>query len=84
MRIQFFTTLGCHLCEQAEQLIGELQRGGRSDIFFEPKDIADDDALMERYGIRIPVVKRLDNGEEFGWPFDLESLSSFLDPRRGS
>ena len=80
MRISFYTTLGCHLCEQAEQLIGELQRSGRDDIVFEPVDIADNDELMDLYGVRIPVVKRTDTGDELGWPFDLPTLSLFLTP----
>ena len=34
----------------------------------------DDEALVEKYGIRIPVLKRARDGEELGWPFDEEQL----------
>lgn len=72
-----YTTSGCHLCEQARQLIDdELARAGDWQLVF--RDIADDGALMERYGIRIPVVRRTDTDEELGWPFDGPALAAFL------
>lgn len=71
----FYTTLGCHLCEQALALISpELPAGCE----LEQVDISDSDELMTRYGIRIPVVARLDNNTEIGWPFDREAFLSFL------
>jgi hypothetical protein len=33
--------------------------------------------LLERYGVRIPVV-RDDQGRELGWPFDTAQLTAFL------
>ena len=69
------TTLGCHLCEQAEQLLTALQADGlEMDIV--PVEIANDEELMDRYGIRIPVVRMSDR--ELGWPFNLETLQGFL------
>ena len=69
------TTLGCHLCEQAEQLLTALQADGlEMDIV--PVEIANDEVLMDRYGIRIPVVRVSDR--ELGWPFNLETLQGFL------
>ena len=41
-------------------------------------DIADDDQLIERYGTRIPVLRRMDTGAELGWPFDAAQLLTFL------
>jgi hypothetical protein len=41
-------------------------------------DIADDEALVEKYGIRIPVLKRARDGEELGWPFGEEQLARFI------
>jgi len=43
-------------------------------------DIADDEALVEKYGILIPVLKRARDGEELGWPFDEELLARFINP----
>lgn len=78
-----YTTSGCHLCEQArllieEQLAQSADDGGWQLVL---SDIADDASLMERYGIRIPVVQRADNGDELGWPFDRQSLAVFLADR---
>ncbi len=61
----------CHLCEQAEEL---LQAIG---VSAEHIDIADDDALTESYGTRIPVLRR-DDGAELGWPFDAAALERFI------
>ena len=69
--LTLYTTSGCHLCEHAEAI---LETGGHR---FEAKDIADDLELMERYGVRIPVVKDA-SGRELGWPFDGTQLQQFL------
>lgn len=45
---------GCHLCEEAKELLEELQENWYFDIF--EVDIDQDDALTELYGISIPVV----------------------------
>jgi len=72
MKLVLYSTTFCHLCEQAEALLVQLG------IEAEHIDIVDDDALLESYGTRIPVVKRMDDGSELGWPFDIEALRSFL------
>ena len=43
-------------------------------IVVEHKDISADEALLEKYGERIPVVRRTDNGAELDWPFDEAAL----------
>jgi glutaredoxin len=72
MEIKLYGTAFCHLCEQAEAVLREIG------IEAEYIDIADDDELMEKYGIRIPVLKRADTGTELGWPFDAVAVSRFL------
>lgn len=72
MELLLYSTSHCHLCEQAEVLLAQ------AGVEAEHVDIVDDDALLEIYGTRIPVVKRLDNGEELGWPFDVALLLRFL------
>ena len=49
----------------------------RSDIEIEAVEIADSDELVDRYGIRIPVVRTPDE-REIGWPFALDELHRFL------
>ncbi|MDP2760638.1 MAG: glutaredoxin family protein [Sideroxyarcus sp.] len=72
MRLILYTTTFCHLCEQAVTI---LQAAG---VTAEHFDIAEDEYLLERYGIRIPVVRRLDNGAELGWPFEETALRRFV------
>ena len=71
MTLTLYSTSACHLCELAKGLL----RG--AGIAFEEVDIADSDELFERYGVRIPVLRRPDGGE-LGWPFGPEELSAFL------
>lgn len=71
-----YTTLGCHLCEQAKDVIWpQLTQCGYR---LREVDIADDVALVERYGVRIPVVYRADLDADLGWPFDGPALAQFL------
>ncbi len=73
---QLFGTLGCHLCELAEaQLMPLAVEYG---LMVELVDIADSEALFETYGLRIPVLRRVDTGAELGWPFDVEQVVAFL------
>jgi 2-C-methyl-D-erythritol 4-phosphate cytidylyltransferase len=74
--VLLYTTQGCHLCEQAEALLLPLLRTEM--LQMQSVEIADDDALIERYGIRIPVIRMSDSDEELGWPFDWAMLQGFL------
>jgi hypothetical protein len=68
-----FTTSGCHLCEQAQQLIQKVLGSPAAEI-----EIADDTRLLEDYGTRIPVLRRLDTGREIAWPFDAKAILELL------
>jgi hypothetical protein len=70
--IILYGTLGCHLCEQA---VAAIELSGASSTYI---DIISDDALFERYGVRIPVLRRDDLGAELGWPFDTDQVIKFL------
>ena len=72
---QLFGTLGCHLCDLAEAEVMPLVEHG---LLVELIDIADSEALVEAYGLRIPVLRRVDTGAELGWPFDTEQIVAFL------
>lgn len=62
-----YTTAGCHLCELADDILQRLAQQHPLTII--ATEIGDDDELVERYGIRIPVVQFSDK-TELGWPFD--------------
>ncbi len=70
-RLVLYGTSACHLCEIAEAMV---ERQGTP---FEKIDISVSDALFERYGIRIPVLRRPD-GRELGWPFSEAELAAFV------
>ncbi|AZE54209.1 Thiol-disulfide isomerase [Pseudomonas synxantha] len=72
---QLFGTLGCHLCELAEEVLMPLVEHG---LMVELIDIADPEDLTEAYGLRIPVLRRVDTGAELGWPFDSDQVVAFL------
>ncbi|NQV68709.1 MAG: glutaredoxin family protein [Pseudohongiella sp.] len=80
-----YTTAGCHLCEQAEQLLAQLSKlsqaqSGENQLQITAVDISIDEGLVEAYGIRIPVVKNTLTNEEIGWPFTLANLQELLKP----
>ena len=77
MIVKLYTTLGCHLCDEAMALIRHLQVEG-IDIEIRAIEIADSDDLMSTYGIRIPVVTSNESIGDIGWPFTLEELRIFL------
>jgi hypothetical protein len=64
-----YATCGCHLCERADALIRATVA-----VAFHTVEIADAEDLLERYGVRIPVLRRLDTGEELDWPFDAAAV----------
>lgn len=72
VQAKLFGTKACHLCEEA----GEILRKAR--VAAVHIDITEDDGLFQRYGLRIPVLQRLDSNAELDWPFDVASASRFL------
>lgn len=70
----YLTTSGCHLCEQAKSLL--LQMSDGEGLIFTEVDIASDDALVERYGLRIPVLCR--GQRELDWPFALADIQALI------
>lgn len=72
MELELLTTEGCHLCEQAEQLIALALPG----VGVRKLDIAEQDTLIEAYGTKIPVVRL--QGRELHWPFSLLDLRGLV------
>lgn len=72
---QLLGTLGCHLCEQAEAVLMPFVEHG---LLVELIDIAEREDWVDHYALRIPVLRRVDNGDELDWPFEAEQIASFL------
>ncbi|WP_111412505.1 glutaredoxin family protein [Billgrantia lactosivorans] len=76
--LTLYTTLGCHLCERLEALLAELHRG---EYRLERVEISEDEALLARYGVRIPVLVD-EAGAELDQGFEPPRLAAWLE-RRG-
>ena len=74
----FYTTEGCHLCEQAQVLLQDLLREYPAKYQIEIVDIVESEALIQQYGTRIPVLVNISAREDLGWPFDYQSLLHFI------
>ncbi len=73
-----YGTEGCHLCDEARDLLDLVLSSQGKSIDYPYIDIVDDDQLLERYGETIPVVKAIQSSEQIGWPFDSTALINFL------
>lgn len=73
-RLLLYSRPDCHLCEEAEDLLAVVD----PDRTVEVVDIEDDIALLDRYGVRVPVLRLEPAGRELAWPFDAPTLTRFL------
>ncbi|MCX2981437.1 glutaredoxin family protein [Halieaceae bacterium IMCC14734] len=73
--LTLYSTSACHLCEQALELLQPWLAQG---ITVTTVDISADDALFERYGWLIPVLRRGDGGAELNWPFTPAQIAALL------
>jgi glutaredoxin len=73
--VRMYSRPGCHLCDEARQMILALR--ARVPFAFEEVDVSGDDELELAYGIRIPVVL-VDAEERFEIAVDEEELEAVL------
>lgn len=74
--VYLYSTPGCHLCEMAREIVSPLLNN--YSLRLEEVDIAESEELVERYGVRIPVLKSPQHIDELGWPFDSMQVDNFL------
>jgi len=77
MIVNLYTTVGCHLCEQALAMLQDLRTKGHHLQICEV-EISESESLMQAYGIRIPVITTEARNDDLGWPFTTEELEAFL------
>jgi hypothetical protein len=84
VQLLLYGTEGCHLCEQAAELIDAILKAApQLEVAVSHVDIATDDDLFARYGLLIPVIG-LPSGEELRWPIDPQALyEALLREQRG-
>ena len=73
MALTLYQRDDCHLCDLALGLLAQVRVPEFASVF-----IDGDDALEERCGLRVPVLRDEDRGVELEWPFDAERLRGFL------
>jgi len=61
----------CHLCDLALDVLAQVRVPEFESVF-----IDGDDALEERYGLRVPVLRDDTSGIELDWPFDAARLAA--------
>lgn len=72
---ELYGTLGCHLCDEAEQVLQPFVAQG---LVVELLDIIEYSEWLERYALSIPVLRRVDTGQELHWPFDQQAVLQLL------
>ncbi|MDT8428146.1 MAG: glutaredoxin family protein [Pseudomonadales bacterium] len=70
-----YTTSGCHLCEQAEELLLTQLTG----FTLRKIDISDAETMVSTYGLRIPVLGIPGTKAELDWPFNALDVADYLD-----
>lgn len=70
--VTLYSKPDCHLCDLAYQLLTSLS------LTVTVIDIQSSPALMEKYGLTIPVVA-FNNAIELNWPFDAKTIQSLLE-----
>ena len=59
----------CHLCDLALDVLAAARVPDFDSVF-----IDEDEALEERYGARVPVLRNDATGVELDWPFDVDRV----------
>jgi glutaredoxin len=77
--VVLFGRPGCHLCEDARQVLWEVRR--HHPFTLRERDIETDDDLLRRYLERIPVVA-IDGVERFELFVDAAALAAALQDSR--
>jgi hypothetical protein len=75
VRLTLYRRDGCHLCDLAEEALR-----GAGVVAYDTVVLGWEGELEDRYGTRIPVLKRADTDAELDWPFDHWTVRRFVAP----
>jgi glutaredoxin len=73
-RLRLYSRPDCHLCALAQDLV----EASGVPVEIQQVDTEGDVKLLTRYGVSIPVIQEVENGQELFWPFDAAELAEFL------
>lgn len=71
-QLYLYSTSHCHLCDLAHAIVVH------ANVSVKTIEITDDEALLIKYGLRIPVLQRLDTLTELNWPFSENDIIELL------
>ena len=74
----FWLTLFVLFCTAVYALRSVLLPFVEHGLLVELLDIVEREEWVDHYALRIPVLRRTDNGAELNWPFEAEQVASFL------
>jgi hypothetical protein len=77
MHLLLLGTAGCHLCEQAEEIIRECLPNDYQQVV-ETIDIAEQEHWQAQYAIRIPVLYHPASKKELAWRFEANDVQAFI------
>jgi hypothetical protein len=77
MRLLLFGTSGCHLCEQAGEIIRECL-SDRFEQWVETVEITEVEQWQTQFAVRIPVLYHPETQKELGWPFNQIQVEEFI------
>ena len=72
MRLLLLGTSGCHLCEEAQTLLNNIN------IVAEYVDIAENEEWQTQFATLIPVLYHVESKRYLNWRFDSPTLLSFI------
>ncbi|WP_042350712.1 glutaredoxin family protein [Bacillus massiliigorillae] len=78
VELQLYSKKNCHLCDIAKKELELLKQ--RVGITYQEIDIYNDDQLLEKYGLMIPVVEYKGEIIQYG-RVDCEEIQKFLKNR---
>lgn len=76
MALVLYSTEACHLCDEAVKVLVETHQTLMFEVYVE--DIAESEALVEKYGTRIPVLFDEQTNKELDWPFTSGEAQEFI------
>ena len=76
MALVLYSTEACHLCDEAVKILVEAHQTLMFEVYVE--DIAESEELVERYGLKIPVLFDEQTGKELNWPFTSSEVQEFI------
>jgi glutaredoxin len=81
LRLTLYSRPGCHLCDEMKAVISRV-KDKYPDIALDEVDISTDPALIERYGLEIPVLV-IDGKKVAKYRMTAEQLERIVDARKG-